>query len=106
MLILLFVLWEQNIMSSKQKSKEQIDHEKVYRDPDKIIHFMDYSNEPARENCTYILDLVPGLLQPLEIVEENDISDEVLLNLDIEAIVKEAELSTGTKHEDSVQIKQ
>ena len=77
----------------------------MYGDPDKIIHFMDYSNEPPRENCMYILDLVPGMLQPLEIVED-EVPDEVLSSLDIEAIVKESELCTGTKSEDSAEMKQ
>ena len=105
-IILQLVLLEENIITSKKKSDEQLQHEKIYGDPDKIIHFMDYSNEPPCENTMYIPDLVPGLLQPLEIVEDSEILDEVLSTLDIESLVKQAKISTGTKSEDSAEMTQ
>ena len=62
---------------------------KVYGDPAKIVHYMDFSNEgPEADNGSYIPDLVPGLLQLLEVYEDQEISDEILSNLDIESIVK------------------
>ncbi len=74
---------------------------KIYGDPEKVIHYMDYTETPAVDNSSYIPDLVPGMLQPLEVYEDDSVSDEVLSNLDIEAIVKEAELSIGTPNVDS-----
>ena len=66
---------------------------RLYGDPDKVIQYMDYSDNPPKDN-SYVLDLVPGVLQPLEvdeIMEEDPIADKLLSNLDIELIVKNAE---------------
>ncbi len=40
---------------------------KICGDPSKVIQYMDYTENPVPDNCRYILDLVPGLLQPLEV---------------------------------------
>ena len=90
--------------ASKTTSSAMADEKltlKIYGDPEKVIHYMDYTETPAVDNSSYIPDLVPGMLQPLEVYEDDSVSDEVLSNLDIEAIVKEAELSIGTPNVDS-----
>ncbi len=46
------------------------------------------------DNSTYIPDLVPGMLQPLEVIEDDPLMDKALSELDIEKIVSEAELCT------------
>ena len=46
------------------------------------------------DNSSYVSDLVPGMLQPLEvneIMEDDPAVDDMLKNLDIESIVKSAE---------------
>lgn len=74
---------------------------KIYGDPEKVIHFMDYTDTLQVDNSSYIPDLVPGMLQPLEVYEDDGISDEVLSNLDIKAIIKQAEISMGMPSVDS-----
>ncbi len=34
----------------------------IYGDPDKVVQFMDYSENPVQDNSHYIPDLVPGIL--------------------------------------------
>ncbi len=49
-----------------------------------------------QDNSSYVPDLVPGMLQPLEvneIMEDDPAVDDMLKNLDIESIVKSAEES-------------
>ncbi len=67
--------------------EEKIDP-KLMGDPAKVIHYMDYQANPVKDNLSYVPDLVPGKLQPLEVYDDDGISDEFLLNLDIESIVK------------------
>ncbi len=55
---------------------------------------MDYQENPVPDNSTYILDLVPGMLQPLEVIEDDPIMDKELSELDIEWIVAEVENCT------------
>ena len=72
--------------------KEQ--HDQLYRDPVKILHYMDYSANPVADNSKYVPDLVPGMLQPLEIneiMEDDPTLDDMLKNLDIKLIIKSAE---------------
>ncbi len=76
-------------------AEETIDP-KLMGDPVKVIHYMDFQENPVKDNSLYIPDLVPGTLQPLEVYEEDGISNEILLKIDIEAIVKELEGMTGT----------
>ncbi len=58
---------------------------------------MDYQENPVADNSHYIPELVPGILQPLEINEimEDPKTDEWLSMVDIEAIVQQAEQSTS-----------
>lgn len=76
---------------------------KLYGDPDKVIHYMDYTENPVKDNSSYLLDLVPGMLQPLEVYDDQEeiMSDKILSKLDIEAIVKQAEMFIGTVSMDS-----
>ena len=52
---------------------------------DKFLNFQ-------RDNGSYVPDLTQGLFQPLEVMEE----DELLNNLDIEKLIEESELLTNT----------
>ncbi len=70
------------------------EHQKLYGDPEKIVHYMDYKENRVEDNSRYIPDLVPGILQPLEVLDNNPITDKVLSELDIEKIVSEAEACT------------
>ncbi len=77
-------------------NEEQI-HKNLYGDPEKIIHYMDYTNGQA-DNSWYVPDLVPGVLQLLEIneiIEPDPKTDELLSKLDIEKIVQDAEKMTS-----------
>ena len=77
--------------------KEQDQNVHLYGDPAKVIQYMDYSDEKGKlDNAHYIPELVPGVLQPLEINEiiEDDQTDQLLANIDIEKIVQEAEAMT------------
>lgn len=77
----------------RELSKE--DHVQLYGDPRQVIQFMDYSNEsPEADNGLYIPNLVPGQLQPLEELLDTE-TDQLLSTIDIEALVKKAEQSTG-----------
>ena len=42
---------------------------RLYGHPDKVIQFMDYQENPVPDNSWYVPELVPGVLQPLEINE-------------------------------------
>ena len=67
-------------------SNEQEQNRRLYGDPEKIVHYMDYTNGQL-DNSQYVPDLVPGVLQPLEINEimEPDLEmNELLSKLDIE----------------------
>ena len=72
-------------------SPEERQH--IYSNPQQVIQFMDYTDGGPLDNSRYIPKLVPGMLQPLE--EFSDEEDKYLLMIDIEAIVKEAEKTTG-----------
>ncbi len=74
----------------KDLSKEQ--YEQLYRKPEQVIEFMDYSND--QDNSRYIPNLMPGMLQPLEELSDVE-TDQFLSTIDIDALVKEAENSTG-----------
>ncbi len=78
------------------KSMDNEDHDRLYGNPKNVIQYMDYQENPVPDNSRYIPELVPGILQPLEINEimEDPNTDEWLSNLDIEKIVKQAEEST------------
>ncbi len=69
----------------------------LYGNPDKIIHYMDYQANPVKDNSRYVPELVPGLLQPLEIneiIEDDPAVNSLLSNMDLEPIVHEAEECT------------
>ena len=70
------------------------EHVRIYGDPDKIIQFMDYTNGGPPDNSRYVPKLVPGILQPLEELSDTE-TDNFLSTIDIEALIKEAENSTG-----------
>ncbi len=36
-------------------------------DPAKVIQYMDYQANPVKDNSSYVPDVVPGMLQPLEV---------------------------------------
>ena len=74
----------------KKLSKEQ--YECLYGKEENVAQYMDYTNGQP-DNSHYIPNLVPGVLQPLE--ELSDLGDEYLSTIDIEALVKQAEYSTG-----------
>ncbi len=70
---------------------------RLYGDPEKIVKYLDYTETPEVDNSRYVPDLVPGILQPLEvneIMEEDPAFDKLLSTMDIEAIVSAAEEST------------
>ncbi len=85
-------------MDPNDQNKEE--QQRIYGDPAKIINYMDYQENPVQDNSRYVPELVPGVLQPLEINEimEDPNTDEWLSKVDIEKIVKEVEEST--KHID------
>ncbi len=58
-----------------------------------IIQFMDYTNGQP-DNSRYIPNLVPGMLQPLEELSDNE-TDQFLSIIDIEVLVKQVEKTTG-----------
>ncbi len=62
----------------------------LYGDPNKVIHYMDYEANPVPDNSRYVPELVPGMLQPLEINEimDDTKTDEWLASVDIENIVQ------------------
>ncbi len=78
--------------------KQQEEQVCLYGDPSKIVQYMDHSDEKGKpDNACYVPDLVPGVLQLLEIneiMEEDKSTDELLANMDIEKIVQEAESMT------------
>lgn len=76
-------------------------HHQLNSDPDKIVQYIDYQSNPVPDNSHYIPDLVPGVLQPLEVIEEDPEFDSLLQNLDVEALVKEADDYTA-KYEASI----
>ncbi len=80
--------------------EEQIDP-KLMGDPAKVIQYMDYQANPVPHNSRYIPDLVPGVLQPLELLDEDTEMDKLLSEVDIEKIVREAEEATRT-HSDTL----
>ncbi len=63
-------------------------HCKLYGDLEKVIQYMDYGANPVPDNLHYIPDLVPGVLQPLEVIEDDPEFDNLLQNLDVEAIMQ------------------
>ncbi len=67
----------------------------LYGDLDKIVHYMDYQANPVQDNSRYVPDLVPGVLQPLEVLDEDPVLDEIMSEIDVEAIVKQAEECTA-----------
>lgn len=72
-------------------SKE--DYEHLYGKPEQVVQYMDYSSGD-QDNSRHILNLVPSMLQPLEEISDAE-TDEFLSSIDIEALVKQAEDSTG-----------
>ena len=71
----------------------------LYRDPEKVIQYMDYQANPVPDNSRYVPEFVPGLLQPLEIneiIEDDPAVDQILANLDVESLVKAAEDLTNS----------
>ena len=68
----------------------------LYRDPNKVIYYMDYEANPVPDNSRYIPELVLGMLQPLEIndIMDDPKTDEWLASVDIENIVQQAKAST------------
>ncbi len=72
-------------------SKE--DYERLYGKPENVVNYMDYTNG-QEDNSSYIPNLVPGMFQPLEELSDQE-TDEFLKTIDIEALVKQAEQSTG-----------
>ncbi len=69
-------------------------HKCIYGDPEKVVQYMDYSENPIKDNSRYIPDLVPGMLQPLEVIKDDPQLDKILSTLDVEAIVQESEAIT------------
>ncbi len=69
------------------------DHDRLYGKPENVVHFMDYTNGQP-DNGYYIPNLVPGVLQPLEELLDPE-TDKFLSTIEIEALVKEPENSTG-----------
>ncbi len=69
------------------------DYERLYGRPDQIVNYMDYTNGQP-DNSSYIPNLVPGIFQPLEELSDEE-TDQLLSTVDIEALVKAAEESTG-----------
>ncbi len=55
---------------------------------------MDYTDGGPLDNSRYVPTLVPGMLQPLEELSDHD-SDDFLLTVNIEALVKEVEKTSG-----------
>lgn len=41
----------------------------LYGDPKNVIQYMDYQENPVPDNSHYVPELVPGVLQPLEVNE-------------------------------------
>ena len=78
------------------------EHACLYGNPENIVQYMDYQDNAVPDNSTYIPDLVPGMLQPLEVIEEDVISDKDLSELDIEQIVQESEECMKNVHAQSV----
>ncbi len=72
-------------------SKE--DYERLYGKPENVVNYMDYTNG-QEDNSSYIPILVPGMFQLLEELSDQE-TDEFLKTIDIEALVKQAEQSTG-----------
>ncbi len=66
----------------------------LYGDPDKVVHYMDYISNPVPDNSRYIPDLVPGVLQPLELVDDDPVLDNIISKIDIEKIISEVEAET------------
>ncbi len=77
-------------------SIDQEEQKCLYGDPEKVIQYMDYQENPVPDNSGYIPELVPGILQLLEVNEiiKDPNTDEWLSNLDIEKIIKQAAEST------------
>ncbi len=53
----------------KNLTKEQ--HNRLYGDPEWVVQFMDYTNGQP-DNSWYIPNLVPGVLQPLELLLDQE----------------------------------
>ncbi len=72
----------------------------LYGDPAKVTQYLDYSDQKGKpDNACYVPELVPGVLQPLEIneiMEDDPATDELLSKLEIEKIVEESEALTGS----------
>ncbi len=62
-----------------------------------MVHYLDFSDNPQVDNSQYILELVPGILQLLEINEimDDPVMDNMLSMLDIEKLVQDAEKNTS-----------
>ena len=71
------------------------EHQKLYGDPEKIVHYMDYTENPPVDNSRYIPDLVPGVLQPLKILDDDPVVDNLISKMDIEKIAQESEQLTA-----------
>ena len=83
-LLTLIISFHTSTMASEEEQH-------LYGDPEKVIQYMDYSENPVQDNSRYIPDLVPGILQSLEVIEEDPALDSILSNLNVKALVKESE---------------
>ncbi len=86
-------------MNSKEPNFSDLNHtlskedfERLYGKWENVVQYMDYTNGQP-DNGHYIPNLVPRMLQPLE--DLSDSGDKFLSTVDIEALVKQAEQSTG-----------
>ena len=65
------------------------------KDPDAVgipIEFLDFTNQ--KDNSSYVPDLTQGILQPCEVVEEDE--DVFLQNIDVEKLVHELTVTLET----------
>lgn len=73
-------------MESTDQDMIKEHHECLYGKPENIVQYMDYTNGQV-DNGRYIPTLVPGVLQPLEEISDNE-TDELLSTIDIDALIK------------------
>ena len=56
------------------------------------VEFLDFTDQ--QDNSSYVLDLMQGILQPCEVVDEQD--DVFLQNIDVQKLIQELQVLTGT----------
>lgn len=99
LLVEFFALWGILDMDNnclRMESNDILDP-KGYRDPAKVVQYIDFTENLQKDNSRYVPKLVPGVLQPLEvneIMDDDPAFDALLSNLDIEGIVQQAEKTT------------